>query len=72
MTVSREMTHFVTLEKWTLTVFDDNIVTKVKMKLKTGLYNCCFELPGRLENGWCRTFSWSPLLSKALHVSGLF
>ena len=45
----------------------------MKIKLSTGLLNWldCFELPDKLENGWCRTFFESPLRT-ALNVSGLF
>ena len=45
------------------TTFDDNITSQVKIRLENGLYNLsnCFELPGKLENGWGRTFSCSPL-----------
>ena len=45
----------------------------MKIRLENGLYNLfiCFELPGKLENGWGRTLYWSPLRA-ALNVSGLF
>ena len=44
-----------------------------KIELSTGLSNWLdnFELPGKLENGWCRTFSQLPLRT-ALNFSGLF
>ena len=55
------------------TKFDNNITSQVKIRLENGLYNLfnCFELPGKLEYGWGKIFSWSPLRA-ALNVSGLF
>ena len=55
------------------TTFDTNIASEVKIRLENGLYNLfnCFVLPGKLENGWGRTFSWSPLRA-ALNVSEHF
>ena len=36
------------------TKFHNNITSQVKIRLENGLYNLfnCFELPGKLENGW--------------------
>ena len=54
------------------TTFDNNIAFQVKIRLENGLFLFnCFELPGKLENGWGKIFSWSPLRA-ALNVSGLF
>ena len=54
--------------------FDNNIASQVKIRQENGLYNLfnCFELPGNLENGSGRTFSWAPLGSTALNISGPF
>ena len=45
----------------------------MKIRPENGLCNLInrLELPGKLENGWGKIFSWSPLRA-ALNVSGLF
>ena len=55
------------------TTFDNNIASQVKIIPENGLCNLInlLELPGKLENGWSKIFSWS-LLRAALNVSGLF
>ena len=55
------------------TTFDNNIASQVKIIPENGLCNLInrLELPGKLENGWGKIFSWSPLRA-ALNVSGLF
>ena len=46
------------------TTFDNNITSQVKIRLENGLYNLfnCFELPGKLENGWAKPYTGHPYL----------